>query len=325
MNNKHFIFLFGHASLPVVLGYILMVALAGLLTFLYRFPLVYWGDIVRFSLPFLVIWLGFSFARTRQRLKKLVSQKKIPATTPIEGQLLSLLDTERQQTGTTVRNLRLDQQQQLDHLELFAHEIKNYLAILTATAENNSAVKSTMVKENIRQANYYLDLLLSDERIAMDNNDFAFQWVDLAQLVNTILRQNSALFINKQLIPCLHDIADVTILTDQKWLRFCIEQLLSNAIKYSTDGNTIDISWKINQLQITDHGCGISSNDLPRIYDNGFTGHNGHQTKLSTGMGLYLVKKITRQLNYQLTISSVVNQGTTATLSFDPTNVRQHN
>lgn len=323
MNNKYFIYLFCRANLPVVLGYIIMIAITGLLTFLYRLPLIYWGDLVRFSLPILIVWLGYSVTHTRQRLKRLASKKKLTATAPVESQFMDLLTTEKHRTATTIRDLRLKQQQQLDHLELFAHEIKNYLAILTATAESNTAVQSTTVKENIRQANYYLDLLLSDERIAMNNNDFDFQWVDLEQLINEIIQQNSALFINKQLVPRLHHLAGISLLTDPKWLRFCIEQLLSNAIKYSTNEGTIDISWKINQLQITDHGCGIPSNDLPRIYDNGFTGHNGHQTKFSTGMGLYLVKKATQQLNYQLAISSVVNHGTTAMLTFNSANIRQ--
>lgn len=241
--------------------------------------------------------------------------------TPIEGYLIDLLTAKENKTTTTIRDLRLNQQQQFDHLELFSHEIKNYLATLTAEAENNEAVKSTTVKDAIRQANYYLNLLLNDERLAMDNNDFDFQWIDLSKLVNEVVQQNSALFIQKQLIPQLHGLAGVKILTDQKWLRFSIEQLLSNAIKYSVPNNTIDISWEINQLQIIDHGCGIPQTDLPRIYDNGFTGHNGHHSMLSTGMGLYLVKKISTQLNYRLAVSSQVDKGTTATLTFDQANI----
>jgi signal transduction histidine kinase len=323
MNKRTFLILFGRAIVPVTLCYLLLVSLAGLLVILYNLPLLFFGDLLRFSLPVLGGWLIFTFYRTRQRYKKLHAKAAISPSNPVEAALITLLTAEKDTAKSTIRDLHLKQQQQFDHLELFAHEIKNHLATLTAAAENQDQVASIDVKEAVRHANYYLDLLLSDERLAMEDNDFAFQWIDLAALVNDVLQQNSALFIHKQLIPQLHQLTGVRVLTDPKWLRFCIAQLLSNAIKYSQPNQTIDISWEINQLHIIDHGCGIPSTDLPRIYDNGFTGHNGHQTTLSTGMGLYLVKKIAQQLNYQLSVTSAVNKGTTATLTFTPANVSQ--
>lgn len=134
-------------------------------------------------------------------------------------------------------------------------------------------------------------MLLNDERLAINNHDYDFQWIDIANLINNILQQNSAAFIHKQLIPELTGLDGIKVLTDRKWLLFCIEQLLSNAIKYSAPNSTINISWEMNSLRIADHGCGISMNDLPRIFDNGFTGKTGTKQLLLLGWDCTLLKK----------------------------------
>ena len=217
--------------------------------------------------------------------------------------------------------MRLQQQQQLDNLDLFAHEIKNSLTSLKAAAENAPAVNSTNVKDEVRTANYYLDLLLNDERLTMASNDYEFSWVNLESLVNSIIQQNSALFIRHQLVPELVNL-DHRVLTDPKWLRFCINQLLSNAIKYSSPGGTITISWHDHALIVSDQGIGIPPADQQRIFENGFTGHNGHQTTQSTGMGLYLVKRVANKLNFTIRVRSKVGQGSSFYLIFPANNTR---
>ena len=322
--NKHFYQQLLRSVIPVITCYLLLVALMGILVVLYNLPLIFWGDIIRFSLPILIIWLIIDtvIKRSRQRRLNMSNLNGFIPTTPMEAKLFKLLLTQQNTQQDRIQKLQLMQRQQFDHLELFTHEIKNYLTSLNAAAENDPSVNSREVKNNVRQANYYLNLLLNDERLAMDTHDFDFQWINLADLVNEILQQNSAIFIRKQLIPQITGLANIRIMTDQKWLRFCIEQLLSNAIKYSPIGKVITISWEINSLKIADQGKGIASNDLPRIFENGFTGHNGHHNTASTGMGLYLVKKVTDQLNFKINISSN-NQGTTAILSFIPDNIKQ--
>ncbi|MBB1079353.1 sensor histidine kinase [Limosilactobacillus sp. STM2_1] len=322
MNKKHF-YLLLRSSLPVIGCYLILCGLVDLLIVLYNLPSILLGDLFRFSLPLLIVYLiaSWSFSSYKSSRLNLNRIEDFTPTNTTEAKLSTLLKDNQRDTNTTIHQLRLTQQNQFDHLELLVHEIKNYLTSLNAAAENGSTVSSKEVKANVHQANYYLNLLLSDERLAMDNNDFAFQWVNLEQLVNEVIQQNSAIFINKQLTPILHNLKNITVLTDRKWLRFCIEQLLSNAIKYSAT-STIDISWEINSLKIKDYGIGILTDDLPRIFENGFTGHNGHQTTLSTGMGLYLVKKVTDQLNFTINVTSTIGEGTTASLTFNSDNYK---
>lgn len=312
------------ADFPVLITYLGMLVLVYLLTILYQLPQIFWLDLVRFSLPIVLIWFIASAIHQAHRLHQIMptTLKQLKPTTPTEAQLIKLFQSQNQRQITTIQQLRLKQRNQLDHLELFSHEIKNSLTGLNALAENNSTVASPQVKNNIQQANYYLNLLLNDERLALDHHDFVFQWVDLTTMINTILKTNSALFIQKQLLPHLDQFTGVQIHTDGKWLRFVVEQLLSNAIKYSPTGAPINISWEINHLSIQDHGPGIPASDLHRIFENGFTGQNGHQTTASTGMGLYLVKKLSDQLNFEVKISTN-SIGTLAQVTFPAKQVRQ--
>lgn len=284
----------------------------------------FFKDVIRFSLPLMIIWLLVDTYVAMIRVRRIQHSKSITAHNPVEAQLLQVAHYRRRQFQHLVHQLHNQQQEQLNHDELYSHEIKNALASLQATAENQDTVPSSTIFTAVHQANYHLNLLLSDERLAMSNHDFSFEWIDLTQLITTILKDNSAVFIHHQLMPRLTALTGVRVLTDRKWLRFCINQLLTNAIKYSANGATITFKWSGNTLQIIDQGVGISSSDMPRILENGFSGHNGHQSTKSTGMGLYLVKKVTDQLNFNLSISSQLGQGTQASLHFPASNVRQN-
>ncbi|MDM8266219.1 sensor histidine kinase [Limosilactobacillus pontis] len=320
--NSRFWRLLVRATLPIFIAYLLLVGLAWLLAILYQLPQQFCWDLIRFSLPVLLVWLGIIGLRNWQRVRRLQHHNvSVALHNPVEGQLLDQLQRAQTDSDRHVRALRLQQQEQLDNLDLFAHEIKNSLTSLKAAAENVPIVASTTVKEEVREANYYLDLLLNDERLTMASNDYEFSWVNLADLVNTIIQQNSALFIRRQLVPDLVSF-DHCVLTDPKWLRFCINQLLSNAIKYSSPGGTITIAWHVHALIVSDQGMGISPADQQRIFENGFTGHNGHQTTQSTGMGLYLVKRITDKLNFTIRVHSKVGQGSSFSLIFPAGNTR---
>jgi signal transduction histidine kinase len=321
MNNRFWRLLM-RAILPIVIAYLLMIGLTWLLVILYQLPQQFCWDLLRFSLPMLLVWLGISGIRSWQRICHLRHHDAaVVPHNPVEDQLLDQLKRIQDDNDRHVRALRLQQQQQLDNLDLFTHEIKNALTSLEAAAENAPTVASISVKNEVREANYYLDLLLNDERLTMASNDYEFSWVNLAGLVNTVIQQNSALFIRRQLIPHLVNL-DHDVLTDPKWLRFCINQLLSNAIKYSPAGSTITISWHDHALAISDQGIGISAADQQRIFENGFTGHNGHQTTQSTGMGLYLVQRVAAKLNFTIRVRSKVGQGSRFSLIFPDSNTR---
>lgn len=309
--------------LPIFIFYLLLLGLIKLLAILYYLPKSFFWDTFRFSFPLLVIWFLINSYQSYKRAQAITKEKGISVSNPFEAQLFHNYQLQQRTADHLIRDLNNQQKDQLDRIELYSHEIKNSLTILQAATENSDTVPSKTVLRAVFQANYHLDMLLNDERLAMTKNDFDFEWINLQKLITEILKQNSSIFISHQLVPQLDNLNNILVLTDRKWLRFCINQLLSNAIKYSPNGSTIYFNWVNNTLQIIDHGIGITSSDLPRIYDNGFSGKNGHQTTKSTGIGLYLVKKIISLLNFSLSISSKAGHGTNASLHFPGNNVKK--
>ncbi|EEU30699.1 ATPase/histidine kinase/DNA gyrase B/HSP90 domain protein [Limosilactobacillus coleohominis 101-4-CHN] len=314
MKNNYFI----RQIMPTVIVYLIVISLAFLLSLLYHLKFSLAIDLVRFSCPFLIIYLINSFKYTRHRVHLLQQSQPFSPKTPVEYQLTVNYQTLSKTTQLQIHQLRHDEQEQLDHLELYAHEMKNSLAALQSQAADHNQLDRAFVLSAVHETNYYLDLILNEDRLSMGNNDFKFEWINLFKLVNEILKQDASIFISHQLTPETRNLENVQVLTDRKWLRFCLRQLFSNAIKYSTPGQKIEIVWQRNAILIKDFGSGITKHDLPRIYENGFTGENGHQTSHSTGMGLYLVKAVTQKLNFSVQITSEPDQGTTAQLIFSP-------
>lgn len=145
------------------------------------------------------------------------------------------------------------------------------------------------------------------------SNDLVLERNSLEQLVRQVVKKYAAIFIYNHISIQLEHL-DYTVLTDEKWFCFVLEQILSNALKYTEKGGTIQIFTKqeSNQLWlvIADNGIGIWEEDLPRVFERGFTGYNGRADKKSTGIGLYLCKKVMGRLRHQIRIESKVGVGT---------------
>ncbi|CAH1853265.1 sensor histidine kinase [Convivina intestini] len=204
--------------------------------------------------------------------------------------------------------------QLIDYLMTWSHEMKLPIAALNLMAEQEAVVDSDQVVKQVALMKNQLEMLLSYERLNDFSHDLDFSWLTIADIIDETIREYSTFFIEKQLRPVIQ-VSSTRILSDQKWLLFIVKQLVYNAIKYSDPQSEIKINWSDNQLAITNHGLPIAANDLPRIFEPGFTGDNGHQQQAATGMGLYLVKQICQQLNITISVSSNP-QVTTVALTF---------
>ena len=146
-------------------------------------------------------------------------------------------------------------------------------------------------------------------RLDSDSSDFLFRQYDLDGIIKQAVRKYASQFVHKRIRLVYQPLA-VTVLTDEKWLLFILEQLLSNAIKYTYRGE-IRISVSDDKvLHIADTGIGIAPEDLPRVFDKGFTGYNGRADKKSTGLGLYLCRQAAAKLSHTLRIVSEPGKGT---------------
>lgn len=232
----------------------------------------------------------------------------------------SLIRYNREITNDLVEKIS-DQQ---DFITKWIHEIKVPIAALQLLIESTSdlipAEKVTQMKEELKKTDHLVEQVLYYSRLDDFANDYLIQKYSLKNLVKDVIIENMNYLLAKKIQFTL-DGEDVEVLTDDKWLKFILDQLVSNAIKYSPEESKLKISIiHSNQqvkLTIKDKGIGIPAADINRIFEKGFTGENGRrqQTK-STGLGLYLAKEMSQKLGHELSVSSVQNEGSTFTLTF---------
>lgn len=206
-----------------------------------------------------------------------------------------------------------DYNEMVEYFTVWAHQIKTPLAALSLTVQNieDDELRQTLSAELIR-TNEYADMVMNYMRLQDDSSDYVFENVDLSDIVRQEIRRMRTLFISKR-INVSFESDSVYANTDKRWLGFCLGQVLTNSVKYS-NGGTITITISGNVIQVKDEGIGISSEDLPRIFEKGYTGYNGRSDKKSTGIGLYLVKKAMNAIGGDIEITSIKDQGTTANL-----------
>ncbi|KRN28426.1 his Kinase A domain protein [Lactobacillus selangorensis] len=216
------------------------------------------------------------------------------------------------------------QQDQREFIDSWVHEIKVPLAatrlLIESVEEDLPDKKFTQFELELQKINFYVEQVLYYSRLNDFAKDYLIQEYPAKPIINDLIRDNMNYFFEKQIHVEVNG-PDVELLTDEKWLRFILEQILSNSLRYTPKGGTITITTKHaqrgNWITIADTGIGIPPQDLPRVFDKGFTGSNGRQSnERATGLGLYLAQQMSRKLGHQLTIASTQGQGTTVTLFF---------
>lgn len=201
-----------------------------------------------------------------------------------------------------------------DFYGLWIHEIKTPIAENKLILADSKPDLELLIKNN-KKIEDYLNILLGFVRYNSKTNDYVFKEVRIEPLVKEIIREKSYDFISKKISLELGELGFKTI-SDEKWLGFIISQLLNNALKYTRTAGEIKIYFENNLLVIEDNGIGIKSFDLPRVFEMGYTGENGRKFTSSTGLGLYLVKSIGKDLNLGIKIESEEGKFTKIMMSF---------
>lgn len=203
----------------------------------------------------------------------------------------------------------------MDYYTLWAHQIKTPIA---ASSLLVGEIEDKKVKNQLEQELFkiesYVNIVLQYLRLESFHEDLVLKKENIGDLVKEIVKKYAIFFIQKGLSLSLHDL-DRTIITDRKWFVVILEQVLSNSLKYTSQGG-IKIYFQEDTLYIKDSGLGIQDADLLRVFERGFSGYNGRLTQQSSGLGLYLSKKIADELGHQISIASQVGQGTTVMISF---------
>ena len=197
----------------------------------------------------------------------------------------------------------------IDYYTLWAHQIKTPIASIRLNQQNEDSEFSRRVAEDLQRIEQYVDMVLAFLRLDSDSTDYVFMEYDLDGIVRSAVKKFSTQFIRRR-INLVYEPLGKKVVTDEKWLSFVVEQVLSNALKYTPSGTVGIYIEEPTTLCISDTGIGIAPEDLPRIFEKGYTGYNGRTDKKASGLGLYLCRRICNNLGHTISASSVAGEGT---------------
>ena len=207
-------------------------------------------------------------------------------------------------------------QESMDYYTTWVHQIKTPISVMRMTLEGEDTEEHRELSAELFRIEQYVEMVLSYLRLDSDSSDYVFQEYDLDSIIRQAVHKYAPLFVRKKL-RLSYEPVNVKVLTDEKWLLFILEQILSNSIKYTQEGSVSITLAPDKVLNISDTGIGIAPEDLPRIFEKGFTGYNGRSDKKSTGLGLYLCKKAAGRLSHKISVQSKPGAGTVVSIDLD--------
>lgn len=207
-----------------------------------------------------------------------------------------------------------------EYIELWVHEIKTPIATCKLLIENNESPLTESIGEEVCKLENYIDQALFYTRSNTIEKDYIIKEMSLSSCVNKVLNNNADSLIKKRVKINLGDL-EKRVYSDSKWIEFILGQIISNSIKYiNKEYKELKIycseSSKYVILNIEDNGAGISEKDLSRVFDKGFTGENGRKFGKSTGIGLYLCKKLCKKLGLDIKLISEEGKFTRVSIIF---------
>ena len=200
----------------------------------------------------------------------------------------------------------------VDYYTVWAHQIKTPIAAMRLTLQKEDVPEARRLASELSRIEQYVEMVLVFVRLGSDYSDYVFAQQDIDEIIRSSVKKFASEFIDRR-IRLEYDSVDIQAVTDEKWFAFVVEQLLSNALKYTREGS-IKIYSEGKVLCIKDTGIGIAPEDLPRVFDKGYTGCNGRTDRRASGLGLYLCRRICQNLGIDISISSTVGEGTTVRL-----------
>ncbi|MDF2567572.1 MAG: hypothetical protein K0R90_1028 [Oscillospiraceae bacterium] len=209
-----------------------------------------------------------------------------------------------------------NEQNVLDYYTLWVHQIKIPIAALRLILQDEESETAEEMNVQLFKIEQYVELVLQYLRLESPSTDYRFQETELNEIICEAVKKYAPLFIRKRL--SLHyETVHCRVLTDSKWLGFVLEQVLSNALKYTKEGSISIYLENSKTLVVEDTGIGINPEDLPRVGERSFTGYMGRQDRNATGLGLYLCKTILSKLGHSLSIESEPGKGTKVIIGLD--------
>ena len=330
MNFKSFI------KDKILLSFLLLFGIATIEIFLIPYPFV---KFIKIYIPVTIIFLYiiglFIEYFIKQRFYKgledtlnnlddkyLISEIiKVPSF--MEGKILKdLLEQINKSMVENVNRYKYKQEEYKEYIELWIHEIKIPIAASKMIVENNKNEVTKSINEELDKVENYIEQALYYARSNTVEKDYYVKKVNLKDIVNESIKKNKNVLIHEKISVNIHDL-DLEVNTDNKWIIFILNQIIQNSIKYKKQDKNLEIEIYAKQgkenviLYIKDNGIGIKKGEITRVFEKGFTGTNGRlSNKKSTGIGLYLCKKLCDKLGIAIELNSIQNEGTEIRLVF---------
>lgn len=235
----------------------------------------------------------------------------------IECDYMEIVKTLYNKKMSVISGFEVSRKEMDDYFSMWLHQIKTPISAMSLMLGGEEINRSELKVELFR-IEQYAQMALTYLRLENINADMSFELCDIDALVRRCVKKYARVFILKKINVEVSHI-DIRAVTDPKWFAFVVEQILSNSLKYTKTAGTIKIYGNGKKLIISDDGIGIHQEDLPRVFEKGFTGYNGRTGAKSTGLGLYLCKKTLTALSHEIKIAS--DNGTQVTINLENSSV----
>lgn len=237
-----------------------------------------------------------------------------------EGQLFyDMLLAASKDMNDRIGSLKQQQKDYLEYIELWVHEIKTPIAGMELYLNNHKSEKNRELQFQLNRIENYVEQVLYYARSSQFNQDFIIEKFELSSLVKSVVKENALMLIQAN-AQIKMETLNGEVYTDSKWLKYVLKQILENSEKYRKDSLYIEFKSRLDKdklyLSIKDNGIGIKASDINQVFQKGYTGIQGRNFKKSTGMGLYISKKLCAKLGLNLTIASPNEDGTIVTIAF---------
>ncbi len=257
--------------------------------------------------------------------KYLVSEVMDKPESQESEMLLSVLKKAEVSMSDNVAQFRRGSEEYRDYIETWVHEVKIPISASKMIIENHgdAAVSESGISDEIDRIEGYVEQALFYARSSYVEKDFFIKEVNLEEIIKGVISKRK-----KTLIPMRASInigemtQDKKVLSDGKWLSFIISQIVDNSIKYASPDRNLKLSFYTTEengrvvLNLEDNGTGMKSSEISRAFEKGFTGSNGRTGRASTGIGLYLCRKLCLRLEHEISIESKEGEGTTVKIMF---------
>ncbi|MCR4730930.1 MAG: sensor histidine kinase [Saccharofermentans sp.] len=239
-----------------------------------------------------------------------LKRNDLPQTSgPLEKDYQEIINRLKEEQEYSRQKTTSDFNNMVEYYTVWAHQIKTPIASMRLQIQSVDSDLARRLDGDLNRIEAYVEMVLTFLRLDSDSTDYVIRKIDLDAVIKPAIRKFARDFISKKLTMDFKP-TEYKVLSDDKWLLFVIEQVLSNAVKYTKKGGIKVYMDEPGILCIEDTGIGISAEDLPRIFENGYTGFNGREDKRASGIGLYLCKRICDNLGHKIYAESEPGVGT---------------